>query len=134
MMFVCIYLLSCFVFFTIFFTKTNGHSKRFYDRELEPRSQDSQLLITNFSIFFTRVCFSGTKVNWWLIYKTHFFTIFCFIFGRRLVLYLYACAVENPEISVLFCNADKRKVCLKGCLRIKFKRFSYRRSLAMNFQ
>ena len=71
-MFVCIYLLSCFVFFYNFFTKTNGHSKRFYDRELEPRLQDSQFLITNFSIFFTRVCFSGTKVNWWIIYKTHF--------------------------------------------------------------
>ena len=49
--------------------------------------------------------FSG---DWWLIKKKmSFFSCLRFIFACRLVLYLYACAVENP---LGFC-ASKSEVC-----------------------
>ena len=56
----------------------------------------------------------GTRVDWWLINKNVIF-LSCFIFACRLVLYLYVCAVENPEISrfcVLKVLVDHRKVVL----------------------
>ena len=66
------------------------------------------------SIFFTRVyglwanlCFSSTRVVWWLINKSVIFLLSRFIFACRLVLYLYACAVENPEIPG-FCVSKSR--------------------------
>ena len=60
------------------------------------------------------LCFSGTWVDWWLINKNVIF-LSCFIFACRLVLYLYVCAVESPEISgfcVLKVLVDHRKVVL----------------------
>ena len=54
-----------------------------------------------------------------LINKNVIFLLYRFIFTWRLVLYLYACAVENFEIpfcvsksrTVLFCDADNRLAC-----------------------
>ena len=51
------------------------------------------------------LCFSGTNLNWWLANKN------VFIFACHLVLYLYACAVENPVISVSV--YQKSKQCLQ---------------------
>ena len=54
-------------------------------------------------------CFSGTWVEWRLIDKNVIFLCLRFIFACRLVLYLYACEVENPEISG-FCVSKIRAV------------------------
>ena len=43
-----------------------------------------------------------------LINKSSFFLLSRFIFACRLVLYLYACAVENPEIPG-FCTVSKSR-------------------------
>ena len=53
------------------------------------------------------LCFSITRVVWWLINKKVIFLLSRFIFACRLVLYLYACAVENPEIPG-FCVTKNR--------------------------
>ena len=60
------------------------------------------------SILCANLCFSSTTVAWWLINKNVIFLLSRFIFACRLVLYLYACAVENPEI-LGFCTVSKSK-------------------------
>ena len=68
------------------------------------------------SIFFTRLwsvrklCFSSTRVAWWLFNKNVIFLPSRFIFPCRLVLCSYACTVENPEIPG-FCVYQKAEVC-----------------------
>ena len=54
------------------------------------------------------LCFSSTRVAWGLINKKcHFSAVFALFFAYRLALYLYTCAVENPEISG-FCVSKSR--------------------------
>ena len=48
-----------------------------------------------------KLCFSGTWLDWWLIDKNIIFLCRRFIFASRLVLYFYACAIENTDISGL---------------------------------
>ena len=44
------------------------------------------------------LCFSSTRVAWWLINKNVISLLPRFNFASRLVFYLYICVVENPEI------------------------------------
>ena len=53
------------------------------------------------------LCFSSTRIYWRLINKNVIFLFLYFIFACRLVVYLYVCAVENPEFSG-FCVSKSR--------------------------
>ena len=76
------------------------------------------------------LCLSGTKIHWWLANEDVFFFCLCFI----LVLYLYAFAVDNPEISG-FCESEiiavpidykwvkKTSCCSKGGFRLPQRSF-----------
>ena len=90
----------------IFYSINKDRFKHFFFAHL-PLSRFLLVCVTEqhyVSIFFACLF---TKVDWWLANKNAILLCLRFIFTCRLVLYLYACAVENPEI-LGFCVSEIR--------------------------